>query len=331
MQYILGVDSGGTKSEAILIRADGTAAGWGRYDATEIMAGDDGGRTATAVHAAVRQALGDTPIDRLHVVNTGNGFTERMILPPEYSCPLTMRSVVESHTIFCLSPGRKALVALAGTGSHIAGRDNSGKIIILDGIGPYIGDYGGAVAIGLEGLRAAAKSNWHPRHATSLSTALQSAVSELEGHSHKANLVSFMYFQPDRWKVAALARYVDAEAEAGDRIAREIICRTAESMASVIYDMLEKLHLRAERLPLIAFGGVTRSRLYWDRLRETVAEFAPAVRPALLRLPPAACHALSALRNSRDFPAIRRNLRETLGPLLGREIPEELDYGYNER
>jgi N-acetylglucosamine kinase len=326
MRYILGVDSGGTKSEALLIRADGTVAGWGRYDATEIMAGDDGGRTVTAVHAAIRQALEDTPIDRLHVVNTGNGFSGRGILPPEYTFPLTMRSVIESHTIFCLAPGRKALVALAGTGSHVAGRDSSGKIIILDGLGPYIGDWGGAVAIGLEGLRAAAKSNWHPRHATSLLPALQNAVSELEGRGRQANLVSFMYHRPDRWKVAALARHVDAEAEAGDRIAREIIQRTAENMASVIYDVLEKLQLRAERLPLIAFGGVTRSRGYRQRLREAVAEFAPGVRPALLRLPPAACHALSALRGSREFPAIRRNLRETLGPFLGHEIPDELDY-----
>jgi N-acetylglucosamine kinase-like BadF-type ATPase len=140
-------------------------------------------------------------------------------------------------------------------------------------------------------------------------------------------MVSFMYFQPDRWKVASLARYVNAEAEAGDRIAGEIIRRTAENMASVIYDVLEKLHLRAERLPLIGFGGVMRSRLYWQRLREAVAEFAPAVQPALLQLPPVACHALSALCGSRDFPAIRRNLRESLGPFIGREISGELDFG----
>jgi len=327
MQYILGVDSGGTKSEAILIRADGTVAGWGRYDATEVMAGDDGGRTVTAVHAAVRQALGEMPIDRLHVVNTGNGLPAHLLLPPEYDIPLTLRAVCESHTIFCLAPGRAALVALAGTGSHVAGRDRQGHITILDGIGPYIGDWGGAVAIGLEGLRAAAKSDWHSRHATSLASILQHAVREIEGRDREANLVSFMYLRPDRWKVAALARHVDAEAEAGDRIAQEIIRRTAEHMAEVIYDVLEKLHLRAERLPLIAFGGVTRSRLYWQRLREAVAAFAPGIQPALLCLPPAACHALSALHTSRAFPAIRRTLRETLGPFLGREIAEELDYG----
>jgi len=325
MQYILGVDSGGTKSEALLIRADGTAVGWGRYDATEAMAGDDGGRTLTAVHAAIRQALGELPIDRLHVVNAGNGLTPRYLLPPEYTCPLTVRSVVESHTIFCVAPGRKALVALAGTGSHVAGRDGRGKIVILDGLGPYIGDLGGAVSIGLEGLRAAAKSHWHPRHATSLRPTLQQAVRALDRHQD-ANMVSFMYCQPDRWKVASLARHVNAEAEAGDRIALEIIRRTAENMAEVIYDVLEKLQLRAECLPLIGFGGVMRSRLYWARLREAVSQFAPAVQPALLQLPPVACHALSALSGSRDFTAIRRNLRETLGPLIGREITEELDY-----
>ncbi|MHB0939235.1 MAG: BadF/BadG/BcrA/BcrD ATPase family protein [Armatimonadota bacterium] len=326
MRYILGVDSGGTKTEALLIRADGMVLGWGRYDATEVMAGDDGGRTLTAVHAAIRQALGETPIDRLHVINTGNGLLPRYLLPPEYACPLTVRSVVESHTIFCLAPGRKALVALAGTGSHVAGRNGRGQIVILDGLGPYIGDWGGAVSIGLEGLRAAARSDWHPRHATSLGAVLQQAVRALDANPG-GNMVSFMYCQPDRWKVAALARCVNAEAEAGDRIALEIIHRTAENMASVIYDVMEKLRLRAERLPLIGFGSVMRSRLYWARLREAVAAFAPAVQPARLQLPPVACHALSALSASRDFPAIRRNLRETLGPFIGREIPEELDYG----
>ena len=325
MHYILGVDSGGTKTEALLIRADGTVLGWGRYDATEVMAGDDGGRTPTAVHAAIRQALGDTPIDRLHVVNTGNGLLSRCLLPPEYAFPFTVRSVVESHTIFCLAPGRKALVALAGTGSHVAGRDGRGNIVILDGLGPYIGDWGGAVSLGLEGLRAAARSDWHPRHATSLKPAITQAVRALDSHQG-GNMVSFMYHRPDRWKVAALARCVNAEAEAGDRIALEIIRRTAENMAEVVYDVLEKLHLREEHLPLIAFGGVMRSRLYWQRLREAVAAFAPAVQPARLQLPPVACHALSALSTSRDFPAIRRTLRETLGPFIGREIGEELDY-----
>jgi len=334
MHYILGVDAGGTKCEALLMQPDGVVAGWGRCvahattrddDATFRATGEGGGRSLAAVQSAVSQAIGNTPVSSLHIVNTGNGFSARRMLPNGFDCRTTLRQVVESHTVFCLAPTRAALVALTGTGSHVAGRGPRGRIITLDGLGPYIGDYGGAVAIGLEGLRAAARSDWHPRHRTSLADALLDEVKKIEPYRRDLNLVSFMYFRPDRWKVAALAQWVDQEAEAGDAIAQRIIRQAADNMAEVVFDLLEKLELRAAQLPLIGFGSVTASRGYWRRFCEAVHVFAPGVRPSRLLLPPAACHALNAVSTTPDFPAIRRNLCETLGPFLGKDIPAEVE------
>lgn len=329
MPYVLGIDSGGTKTEAVLALPDGTVAGWGRWAAPESGTLDEGGRSPAAVQAAVRQAIGATAIDRLRIINTGNGFSVPQLWPQGGDTPVTLRNIKESDTIFVLAPGRAALVALAGTGSHIAGLNGRGRQIILDGIGPYIGDYGGALAIGLEGLRAAAKSGWHPRHRTSLADALSAAVRQLDGPHSDGSLPGFMYREPERWKVAALARWVNAEAEAGDGIAREILRQAGHNYAEVVYDVLERLSLRDARLPLIGFGSViTGSRLFWDDFREAVAGFAPGIRAARLCLPPAACHALSVLRAWRvhPFSRVRARLRETLAPFLGYDIPCELDY-----
>ncbi len=328
MHYILGIDSGGTKTEAVLVRPNGEVVGWGRWAAPEAGAGEDGGRSLPAVQDAVRRAIGDTAIYSLQIVNTGNGLPLRRLLPAMPAGPVTIKNVVESDSIFCLAPLGPAVVALAGTGSHIAGRDGCGRQVVLDGLGPYIGDYGGAVTIGLEGMRAAAKNDWHPRHRTSLAAALTRALQEIEPPRRRHNLVAFMYMKPDRWKVAALARYVDAEAEAGDATAQAIIRQAGRNYAEVAFDVLERLALRQATLPLIAFGSVaTNSRLFWQSFRAAVAEFAPGVQMARLGLPPAACHALSALHGTGpgDFAAARCRLRETLGPFLGRDIPRDLD------
>ena len=99
--------------------------------------------------------------------------------------------------------------------------------------------------------------------------------------------------------------------------------------AEVVYGVLERLRLRADHLPLIGFGSViTGLRLFWHAFCEAVAEFAPGIQPARLCLPPVACHALSALRSGRaqQFAAVQCRLRETLAPVLGCELPRELEY-----
>lgn len=328
MHYILGVDSGGTKTEAVLLRPDGTVAGWGRVQAIDQQTGrDGGGRSDAVVQAAVRQALGETAIERLHIVNTGNGLPIRLLLPPGQHCRATLRNIVESDSIFCLVPPGPAIVALAGTGSHVAGRDGQGNKLTLDGLGPYIGDLGGAVSIGLEGMRAAVKSDWHPRHRTILNPRLYDAVKEICPTQPKMGLVTFMYLQPDRWKVAAMARWVDEAAEEGDVKAQAILRQAGRNNAEVIYDMLYRLDLLGKPVPLIGIGSViTNSRLFWQAFRAAVATFAPRVTMARLCLPPVACHALSTLADHPDFPTIRARLRQSLSSILGREIIDDLDY-----
>ena len=79
MRCILAVDVGGTKSEAIAVRDDGTIVGWGRCGFTDPGSGTDtragSGRSVESIRTAVSQALESVSFSELHVVGYGKVFS----------------------------------------------------------------------------------------------------------------------------------------------------------------------------------------------------------------------------------------------------------------
>lgn len=310
-RFVLGVDCGGTKCEAVLVQPDGVVVGWGHCDVHDRQCRGLGGRHAATVHAAIRRAISHQTVSRLKVLSAGNQLTPNGILPPEIKIPRTLFQVSESRPILALTKESAGVVALAGTGAHVSGRNRAGLFVSLDGLGPYLGDFGGAFFIGLQAIRAAMMSSWHPRHRSSMTNTIYRACRELAGNPRRFSLIGFVLGHPDRWKIASLARHVDEEANRGDRVAVRILEHSAECMAEVVFDVVEFLHLRHSSLTLIGIGSVaTRSRIFWQQLCAAVADFAPRLRPARLGLPPAACFALDALCEpaAADREKIKANL-----------------------
>ena len=75
--------------------------------------------------------------------------------------------------------------------------------------------------------------------------------------------------------MAAFAKIVNAEAEAGDAMATHIMRQAAEDLAEVLGVVLERLAMAAEPYPLIATGSVISAPIFWQRLCERVREVAP--------------------------------------------------------
>jgi N-acetylglucosamine kinase-like BadF-type ATPase len=200
----------------------------------------------------------------------------------------------EVDTAFASAQEEWGIIVLAGTGSFVHGRAPDGRDLHFGGRGPILNDYGSAYAIGLLGLRAAFASHWTEARRTSLAEAMPRAldVAALDGVFDRVYVKGIT-----RREIAALAKTVDAEASAGDRISIDCLHCAADELAELAIDIINELSLADMSFPAIRIGGVARHcRLWWDRVCHHLTTVAPGVRPVIPPVAPAVGAALLAVR-----------------------------------
>jgi len=286
MRYLLAIDSGGTKCEALLADESGRVIGRGtcdlRHRPGERHPGGCG-RAEETIAEAVGQALQDAPaIEELHVagkrspLSTLNGVAKTV----------EFHGVREQDAPMALAGANAGIVVLAGTGAFVYGLAGDGRELLLDALGPLYGDHGGAYQIGLAAVRASARADWHEGFDTSLGSLIPDRCRELAGNPADFNMTVYMLEARDRSEIASLARLVDRQANAGDRIAREILVEAADDIVETVRCVVDRLDIAAERLPLIGAGGVAaHSAIYWERVVARVHEFAPDLKPTVTKSP----------------------------------------------
>lgn len=314
----LGVDPGGTKCEAILVRDDGTVLGWGKAQEPGLS-----GRSDEMVSLSVRRALGTVDFDELQI-------TYLRPLPPLDQLSIKPAVKVRDHRVtetdgaLALVGEEYGMVVVAGTGARVWGRTRNGRALGLDGLGPILGDVGGAYQIGYTALRAAVRAVQHPRHQTSMKdrifdaccrTTEQAAGQQpvagvmakaMAAQAAKTNpdpaaqrlgeLVRFSLTPHDRSVIASLARIVDDEANAGDAVAIKILKESASQMAEMLRDLFDLLKIGDDEYVLVGTGSVAmKSNIWWGELCRLVKEFAPQLKPVRSPLPPVAGIALVGL------------------------------------
>jgi len=328
MRYILGIDSGGSKCDALLVRDDGIAIGWGH---TEFVSDPPRkrnfggfGRNPRSVGGAVQQAIKGFTCDDLHIVGLMS-YMPMDYLRESHFGDIHLHPTSETQGALALAGVDCGLVVLAGTGALVYGLTRDGKMLHLDGFGPMLGDYGSGFQIGALAVRAAAQAHWHPRHHTSLATTIFNALRARLGDGGIRGLVEFMGSERDRAEIAALARIVDHEARNGDAIAGAIMCQVAGNMAETVRDVVEGLGITQEDYPMVGTGSViTRSDIYWEHLCARVAEFAPRLAPWRSDMPAVLGLVLVALNKlaTVDAPTLRENLFSSVRELMKYEPAE---------
>ena len=288
MRYILGIDRGGTKCEAVLVREDGVIIGSGRCDLTHPESGRGAygsGRTEENRTRAVLQALrGWDRQGSLFVV--ADSPIPAALLPPGVTDPVGFRRVSETDIGLSFVDDGAGIAVQIGTGTLLFGRTHKGIEKHVDGVGPFLGDCGSAFQLGVQAMRAAAKAAWHPRHRTTLSDVIPRACAAHAGSSTPFNLIDYSLQQHDRAEIAALAGLVDGEARAGDAVSRGILADAADDIGELVWDMWDALSIGADPLPLVGVGGViSGSALYWTLICDRVRAFAPDLRPIRITQP----------------------------------------------
>jgi N-acetylglucosamine kinase-like BadF-type ATPase len=288
-ELLLGVDGGGTKTEAWLARLDGGAEprviGRGKGASSNPRA--VGLSTALAnlgdaINAAFRDAaLEVQPVDCAVLAMSGAGhaavrehvrnWAERRNLARHLEQVHDADAVLAAGT-----PDGWGVALIVGTGSAAIGVDRAGRREVVGGWGYWFGDEGSAYWLGRCALDAIARAADGRLPSTPLTDAV---LAWLQVDEPRAILGALEATGNVRGAIAGLAAIVTAQADAGDAAATGIVAAGAEDLAESIASLAARLALGTE-FPLAITGGVAcGSDLFRERLETALHARSLAPQP----------------------------------------------------
>ncbi len=295
----LGVDGGGTKTEALIADAAGRVLGRGLAGPSNPYFVPRRSALAAlrrAVTAALRAAGGFGIARAVLCVPALRQHFDTAAVACALGVPENALSVEgdERSTFYGALGGEHGAVVLAGTGSFAMGIRSDGEKASVGGWGPTLGDEGSGYWIGLQALRAVIAAHEGRGPATALTPLVVAhwALADL------ADLRVRVYGeQRRRHHIAALAPLVLHAAEMGDAPAAAIIAGAGRALADLGVAVVRRLEIDSAGYSLVLAGGVRRLG-HWvlDPFHAAVREACPRIRLREPRFSPAVGAVMLALR-----------------------------------
>ncbi len=298
--FVIGVDGGGSKTEAVILDVVGLELGRWRDGSSNLhIVGKQGVREALA--ASMQGAASAAGVDLSQaaavvwaLAGAGRPDDARILraLQAELLPETPGRVVPDAVAALVGGVGaRFGVVAISGTGMMVYGEDGRGASARAGGWGHLL-DGGSGYAIALDALRAIARADDGYDLPTRLTSRILSAL-QLPSPQH---LISWLYAperKPDQ--IAALAPWVLDEAEAGDLMAVEAVLQAADALAAGVDAVARQLALK-DAFPLALSGGLlTGNAFYRAVVIQSIRTRVPAARPMPPRADAATGAALLAL------------------------------------
>jgi N-acetylglucosamine kinase-like BadF-type ATPase len=270
--WLLGVDGGGTSTEAWLANALGDVLGCGRGGPSNAKAvGPEAARrsleiaiasaftnaqiTPAAVEVACLGLAGfDRPDDRKILTGWADeaGMARRLVLVNDGDL------VVAAGT-----PDGWGVGVIAGTGSIAVGRAADGRKARAGGWGHLIGDEGSAYGIVLDALRLLARRADGREQKPSGPDPLADQMCKALGVAEVSQIVSALYAPEfDRARIASLAPDVIAACELAPNDAKRLLAPGGEQLAETVAAVARSLGWENGALPLGMAGSFLLSSQY---------------------------------------------------------------------
>jgi glucosamine kinase len=311
--FVLGIDAGGTKTVCLLADGDGRVRASARGPGAnlqslgelevekvlhEVMDSVLSGEQAAP--AAI--CLGIAGVDRPHDNAIIRGIMRRIGL----KAPVLVVNDALAALVAGAGDEGPGIVLIAGTGSICYGRNEHGRAARAGGWGYILGDEGSGWWIGRHALSAVMRAGDGRGPATSLTTRVL-AHFELDQIS---DLVHEVYYRDTRRRaVAGLSGVVQASADEGDVVARQILSDAADELAAAVRSVATRLEMRGRQFPLVLSGSLFRvlPTLLSD-VSSRLAEVAPRSPPKVLDVEPAVGAVRLALAEARGGARIPQYL-----------------------
>ena len=289
--YLLGVDTGNSKTHALITDLSGLmvgfgTAGCGNYEVT----GVDG--FIMTVNEAVSQAVAAADIKKNEIVGMGFGIagydwpSEKGIMVQcidslGISAPFEFVNDVTIGLIAGSTHGW-GVAADAGTGNNVRGRDQECRIGRITGNSIRFGEIGGAGEMVWQ-AQIAATYAWTKRGPETRITRL---LLEYTGFEDEDTLIENLAMERVQLPPVLAVQIVQLASE-GDMVAKDIITKAAQELALNVNAVIRQLDLQTLDLEVILIGSTFNAgEIYLKPFRETILAFAPKAKFIQLNVPP---------------------------------------------
>lgn len=279
---VVGVDGGGTKTEAVIMDANLQVIGEGRSGPSNPL------RVGiTAAAAAVREAIDSAcamaKLRRADLVAAEIGLAgaRRKELRERMRETLATLSIGEVEVVtdadiamYGATDGAPGVVVIAGTGSICCGINARGKSFCAGGWGPIAGDEGAGAWLARRALRAVA----HASDGRGPETLLTEMACSYFHVSTPDDLTTAIYAPTiTNERLAGFGRDVVEAAKRKDEVALEIVVDGGRELGLAAVAVIRQLQMERERFQIAYVGGVFKSAgdLILNPLRNEVKKVAP--------------------------------------------------------
>ncbi|MFJ9757710.1 N-acetylglucosamine kinase [Streptomyces sp. NPDC101149] len=318
---VVGVDGGNSKTDLVLADTQGRMLSWVRGAGTRPHT--EGMEATTERLARLgRQALAQAGLPETAPVTAGAYFLanvdlraqERLAQRQLTRLGVAERTVVHNDTLAVLRAGAPdgwGVAVVSGAGINAAAVHPGGRSARFLSLGDITGDWGGGLAVARAGLGAAVRAGDGRGPATRLRRELPVHFG-LDSVEAVALAVSAGEIQVTA--LHALAPLVFAAAENGDTVARGIVERLGDEIATMVTALLRRLRLLRTTTPVVLGGGTLQNdhQLLRDHIGARLAAEAPLALPRVLDVAPVAGATAEALVTAGAPAEAQARLRETI-------------------
>ena len=318
MKTVLAVDGGGSKTDAALVREDGSLVGFARGPLSHphhIGVGP----SADIVDALAAKVGAPADLGVLLLAGLDFPDEEDVYQAEAASRGWASRVIVGNDTFAVLRAGSEqgwGVAVTCGAGINCVGVAPDGRQIRFPSLGDISGDWGGGRDVGMAAVFAAARSEdgRGPR------TTLEQLVPAYFGYATPAELSRALHLGevPER-AIGELSPLTFAAA-ADDPVAAEIVDHVADEVVAIARAAVIRLGLAQEPVEVVLGGGLLRSRneRLLSRIDAGLREVGPALSVHVTESAPVLGSALLGLDELGADDAAKQRLRSDLGAAVAR-------------
>jgi len=272
MKYVIGVDGGGTKTEASAYDSDGKAMitsvkGFANLLNNKEIALDN-------IVSAIREIIdrfGTNDLSGVYLGIAGSEVGENAkIISDKIKNELKIDSIVMNDSEIALKAmlkGNDGILTIAGTGSIVFGINNN-ITSKCGGWGNLLGDEGSGYSIAIDSIK---RMIFEEEHSIPQSELTKKIMVKL-GIKSVDEITNFVY-SSTKDEIASLTPIVARLGEVGDKIAYEILINEGVELAKTVENVYKRLKFESCSIALV--GGVIREakvvrKAFEDYLRENI-------------------------------------------------------------
>jgi N-acetylglucosamine kinase-like BadF-type ATPase len=321
-RYFLGIDTGATKSHALIADESGQAVGFGQGGpGNHEIIGWNG--LKNVLHAITDQALAVADISVAQIAGAGFGLagydwpedrepTVQVIESLALEAPFEL---VNDGTLGLLAGTAEGwgVVVAAGTSNNSRGRDRQGRAGRITGQGPRFAEYGGASELVAKALQAVSLA-WSQRGP---GTSLTKAFIKHTGATDVVDLLAGLTRK--RYRLSAKqAPLVFQVAAGGDQVAQDIILWAGRELGGLANGVIRQLGLADQAFEVVLSGSFYNGGSDLIKaMQKTILAVAPKAKLVRLQGPPVIGGVLLAMEqvNLKTAP-LRQTLIDSAKDLL---------------